>query len=321
MNNNLAWMTELKDGYMDFKGKSDNPIVVEVWKGKSTVGLHRHVYGEFSLVTKGSCIHSYRGSQVPLIPGDVFLIKPHLEHGYKIHAEVEIINCQFYPDKLGVECSQILQSTTSEMSSMLSTNITSQWEELLEYVSMTDNGRDGDVRQANLEKQGILHLKNSEMMEAESIFYKMIQEQEDMQKNAIFAESAYLQLILILLSRVKAQSSEKIRHHSHKKKEMIFDTLVYIEEHLDEKIDFTRLIEDSFLSPSYFRTLFKDVTGLSPIEYLNRMRIVKSLEYLEMDKCTIGDAAAKVGIYDRNYYSRLFKKVMGYSPKYFKSIN
>ena len=57
---------------------------------------------------------------------------------------------------------------------------------------------------------------------------------------------------------------------------------------------------------------------MTPVEYLNRIRIIKSLEYLERNQCNIADAAASVGIYDANYYTRLFKKILGYSPKYFK---
>ena len=57
------------------------------------------------------------------------------------------------------------------------------------------------------------------------------------------------------------------------------------------------------------------------MEYMNRMRIVKSLEYLEMEQLSVAEAAEKVGIYDANYFSRMFKKVMGYSPRYFKKIN
>ena len=75
------------------------------------------------------------------------------------------------------------------------------------------------------------------------------------------------------------------------------------------------------LSSSYFRVLFKDVTGLPPVEYLNRLRIVKSLQYLQADDLSIANAAARVGIYDPNYYSRLFKKVMGVPPRYFKNIS
>ena len=154
----------------------------------------------------------------------------------------------------------------------------------------------------------------------DALLQDMAREQKEQDINLEYAKSAYLQLILVKLSRVQSERNEKIRHHSNQKRDMIYDALMYIEEHLDEKIDFSSLAEKSFMSPSYFRSIFKDVTGLTPVEYLNRMKIVKSLEYLELDKSTIADAAAKVGIFDSNYFSRMFKKVMGYSPKYFKSI-
>ena len=195
-----------------------------------------------------------------------------------------------------------------------------QWEELLQYVSLEDTGQESNVRQANLNAQGIIHLNSTELSYVESLLQEMVREQENKEINLEYAKSAYLQLILVMLSRVQIKRTEKINHHSNQKKDMIFDALVYIEEHLDEKIDFSGLAEKSYMSPSYFRSIFKDVTGLTPVDYLNRMRIVKSLEYLEMDKSTIADAAARVGIFDSNYYSRMFKKVMGYSPKYFKSI-
>ena len=143
---------------------------------------------------------------------------------------------------------------------------------------------------------------------------------EVLDKRLSVRETEKLAKRLARASAEKSERNEKIRHHSNQKRDMIYDALMYIEEHLDAKIDFSSLAEKSFMSPSYFRSIFKDVTGLTPVEYLNRMRIVKSLKYLELDKSTIADAAAKVGIFDSNYFSRMFKKVMGYSPKYFKSI-
>ena len=201
-----------------------------------------------------------------------------------------------------------------------SEDIKRQWDELLQYVSLEDTGIDSSVRQANLNAQGIIHLNSEELMYVDALLQDMAREQKEQDINLEYAKSAYLQLILVKLSRVQSERNEKIRHHSNQKRDMIYDALMYIEEHLDEKIDFSSLAEKSFMSPSYFRSIFKDVTGLTPVEYLNRMRIVKSLEYLELDKSTIADAAAKVGIFDSNYFSRMFKKVMGYSPKYFKSI-
>lgn len=102
------------------------------------------------------------------------------------------------------------------------------------------------------------------------------------------------------------------------KQELIQDAILYMEEHLEEKIDFEEISRNLFLSLSYFRATFKSATGFRPTEYLNRMRILKSLEYLEDESCSVADAAALVGIYDSNYYSRVFKKVLGYSPKNFR---
>ena len=93
-----------------------------------------------------------------------------------------------------------------------------------------------------------------------------------------------------------------------------------MENHLDEKVDIEELAASVYWSSRHFRTVFKEVTGLTPVEYLNRVRIVKSLEYLEKNKSSIKEAAVSVGIYDTNYYTRLFKKILGYPPKYFKSI-
>jgi YesN/AraC family two-component response regulator len=303
--------------YKNFKVYDSTPVSVEMWNDQESVEMHCHQFYEFTVITKGSCIHNYRGVQVPLIPGDIFMIEPNQPHGYEIQAQVNIINCQFYPEQLSNENNQMLQSAWAASKSE---DIKKQWDELLQYVSLEDTGIDSNVRQANLNTQGIIHLNGEELAYVESLLQEMAREQREQEINLVYAKSAYLQLILVKLSRVQMKRNEKINHHSNQKKDMIYDALVYIEEHLDEKIDFSSLAEQSFMSPSYFRSIFKDVTGLTPVDYLNRMRIVKSLEYLERDKSTIAEAAAKVGVFDSNYYSRMFKKVMGYSPKYFKSI-
>lgn len=314
----------LRDGYpyKEFIVYDNTSISVEIWNDSQSVEMHCHQFYEFAMITKGSCIHNYRGVQVPLMPGDIFMIEPNQPHGYEIQAQVGIINCTFYSELLSYESNQVLQSATVKTDNyVVEEGIKRQWDELLQYMTFEETGVENHVRQANLNAQGIIHLNSMEMARVEGLLWDMAKEQERQQINIKYAKSAYLQLVLVILSRVQNKRKERIDYHSHQKKDLIFDALVYIEEHLEEKIDFSRLAGRSFMSPPYFRMIFKDVTGLTPVEYLNRMRIVKSLEYLEREKCTIAEAAAKVGIYDANYYSRMFKKIMGYSPRYFKSIS
>lgn len=308
--------------YKDFINYDNTLISVEIWEDSKSVEMHCHAFNEFALITKGSCIHNYRGVQVPLMPGDIFVIEPNQPHGYEIQAQTGIINCMFYPELLNYESNQVLRSATASSGHLGSEEgLKRQWDELLQFVTLEEVSVDNNVRQAHLDTQGIIHLDSVELEQVEMLLKYMADEQERQEINIQFAKSAYLQLVLVILSRVQNKRKERIEHHPHQKKDLIFDALIFIEKHLDEKINFLELAEKSFMSPNYFRTIFKDVTGLTPVEYLNRMRIVKSLEYLEREKCSIADAAAKVGIYDANYYSRLFKKIMGYSPRYFKSIS
>lgn len=102
---------------------------------------------------------------------------------------------------------------------------------------------------------------------------------------------------------------------------MITKTLEYIDTNIRGTIDFNMIAESYDLSPNYFRTIFREITGISPTLYLNRTRILNALELLRTTSLSIVDIAAEVGIYNANYFTRLFKKQLGYSPKYFKNID
>jgi YesN/AraC family two-component response regulator len=254
-----------------------------------------------------------------LIPGDVFLIQPHELHSYEIKSSAMITNCHFFPEELDAQCGQSLRDASSDFPQGLA-DVKKQWDELLRYVTMKDDVPESKGRHAKQKAQGVIHLTTAEMQRVEGWLEDMIQEQEMPEEGIAYMKSAYLQLILTFFKRVKTREYQRVKNYTSQKKAMIYDAISYIEEHLDEKINFSAIAENVYLNPNYFRGLFKDVTGLTPMEYLNRMRIVKSLEYLNMEEVSIADAAARVGIYDANYFSRMFKKVMGYSPRYFKKL-
>ena len=102
--------------------------------------------------------------------------------------------------------------------------------------------------------------------------------------------------------------------HSHAHQKIMAEVLIYMDAHLTEQINFNVIAKKYAFSANYFRKLFRDVTGFSPINYLNRLRIIRSCEYISHDNFSVSEAAERVGIYDRNYFSRLFKKIMDISP-------
>ena len=71
------------------------------------------------------------------------------------------------------------------------------------------------------------------------------------------------------------------------------------------------------LNRSYLYEIFKADTGLSPQEYLTRLRIRKSCELLQLPQITAAYAASAVG-YEPSVFSKAFQKVMGMTPGQYK---
>ena len=77
---------------------------------------------------------------------------------------------------------------------------------------------------------------------------------------------------------------------------------------------FEMLAKEHGFSPNHFRKIFRETTGLSPVKFLNRLRITRACEYMKRDGRTAREAAEEVGFIDMNYFSRTFKQFIGCSP-------
>lgn len=71
------------------------------------------------------------------------------------------------------------------------------------------------------------------------------------------------------------------------------------------------------LSASRFYRIFKAGVGLTPTEYINRLRINQAKELLANTDMSVSEIAEAVGFTDQNYFGRVFKKLTGTSPKKF----
>lgn len=72
------------------------------------------------------------------------------------------------------------------------------------------------------------------------------------------------------------------------------------------------------LNPAYFSTLFRQSTGSTFKEYLNMVRIEESKRLLANTDYSIIDIALATGFEDQSYFSKVFKKYTGLTPKQYR---
>lgn len=104
---------------------------------------------------------------------------------------------------------------------------------------------------------------------------------------------------------------------------IISNAIYYMNESLHKKVKLEDIAERLNISPMYLSIYFKKHTGISPITYLNNIKMNHACKLMETTNMKINDISKIVGIDDPYYFSRLFSKIMGVSPSYYKkrSIN
>ncbi|OGV50623.1 MAG: hypothetical protein A2017_06885 [Lentisphaerae bacterium GWF2_44_16] len=121
-------------------------------------------------------------------------------------------------------------------------------------------------------------------------------------------------LVSLFFSEItETQSSQKIAAVVRFKK-----ALHYIEEHFTEDITLTQLADLMHLQPTYFSNLFCSYFSIPPMQYITRKRIEKAQNLLISSEYSVNEIAARTGYEDVFYFSRLFRKYSGSSPKHYR---
>ncbi|MDE7296600.1 MAG: AraC family transcriptional regulator [Clostridia bacterium] len=89
----------------------------------------------------------------------------------------------------------------------------------------------------------------------------------------------------------------------------------YIKAHLSEEIKLTDLAKAAMFSPWYARRLFISLLGITPSDYIRRLRLRQSALRLRDEKVNVSDVAFDLGFGSVDGYTRAFAREFGCNPK------
>ena len=102
---------------------------------------------------------------------------------------------------------------------------------------------------------------------------------------------------------------------------LVKQAIAYLHQNYMRPVSRWEIAEAVGVSEDYLSRVFNRDVHISPWDYLNRYRVLRSKQLLLNTSETIGSIAHQVGFKDQAYFSRVFHKVTGMSPQAFRETS
>lgn len=252
---------------------------------------HSHDFCELVIVTKGRAMHMLEGSSFPVTAGDVFLLQGRQKHYFYERQNLDLINIMYDPEKIELPEGELRRMPGYCAMFMLEPTYRRQHR----FASR-------------------LHLKRVPLARVERLADEMERECESDEPGKEVALRAKLLEMMVYLSRAYTSSDTTEAHALLR----VGNVIGALENDYSRDWKLDELLNIAHMSRSNLMRVFRKATGQTPIEYLVRLRIQKSMEMLRNTDLTITEIALEVGFNDSNYFTRQFRRILGESPRSFR---
>jgi len=131
-------------------------------------------------------------------------------------------------------------------------------------------------------------------------------------ENLVYANSRFYSFLCSF--RLTVLSSKR-----HAKKDGVIQSIEYMRENIHGNVSLGDLAKVAGLSVSHYCSLFKKKTMQSPLNLYTSMKVQRACQMLQNRDQTIKSIAYSLGFFDQYHFSKVFKQIMGASPKHFKN--
>ena len=252
-----------------------------------SIGMHKHECIEINVIIDGSGYHYLGGSVFTVQAGDVFVVPPNTPHGYVDIKNLHVYHLLLHPRF--VDAHRVDLATLAGYSSL--------------FTPKERQGADGNYPHA-------LELDSSQLKQVVGLMnllkgYESEQDQGEISRPLTMS-------FLAILCRHYAQQREILEKdsRSHIHANTVRKVMEQIDVRYADRLSLKDLAQIAHMRPNYLCRIFREVTGLTPMEYVNRHRLEKGLRLLCESDMSVTQIALETGFYDAAHFSRDRKSVV-----------
>ena len=245
-----------------------------------TFGPHQHLRIEINYVKKGNCILHLENESISFNENEMMIICSNVEHTFEAGSEgTTLMQLEFLPEIF----SRFNPHAQDETGELTPVTIFSEENRLIKIVN------------------------NVRIMRA---VQRIVNEMNLKNKYYQYLVVMYYAELLILIYRYMDESYLPICTNESLKK-----AISYIRMNYQTDISITDVAGQTGIGERYLRKLFAQHLNLSPLDYLNQIRINKAIELLRNTEMSIKEICFICGFKSPQYFSRVFKQQMGITPR------
>jgi two-component system, response regulator YesN len=111
------------------------------------------------------------------------------------------------------------------------------------------------------------------------------------------------------------------KEHLNRYSSIVNKAISYIHNHILQDLSLQSIAKELYVSPSYLSDIFRKETGTTLIEFINRKKIEESKYFLLHTDLPLSQISSLFQFCNQSYYTYLFKKFTGVTPKKFQEIS
>ncbi|MDR1336137.1 MAG: AraC family transcriptional regulator [Tannerella sp.] len=244
-----------------------------------TFGPHNHVRIEINYVKKGSCIIRLEHESIGFNENEIMIILSSVTHFFEAGPQgATLMQLEFLPDVFSR-----FDTTQGGMTELTAVTVFSEKNRLIKIVN------------------------NVRIMRA---VQRIVNELNDRNKYHHYLVIMYYAELLILIYRHMDEVYLPVCSNG-----VIKKAIAYIRASYRLNITIAGVAVHSGVSERYLRRLFADHLNLSPVDFLNRIRINKAIELLRNTEMSVKEVCYACGFQSPQYFSKLFKRQTGRTPR------
>lgn len=270
--------------------KQENDKSAIIFRKQGNIVMHNHDCFELAYIIEGSTTHTLDGKTETIHAGAYYIIDHGSLHSYTNSENIRIVNCLFL--------AEIIDAALTNCSSFDELMRVCMIRYYKQYLGLTPVNRifyDEDGTILKLLEEMAKEYENRKIGYQEVFRGKLLE-------------------ILILTMRKVIEQCEDVPIEKITDSAIIRVAVHYFEANYQDKALLSNFCQKHHYNTQYISRRFKKETGLTALEYLQKIRIEKSCDLLAGSKLTISEIAHQVGYDDIKFFNRVFHKLVGMTP-------